>query len=238
MLKVLWNPSESPASRPVSRFGRSGRGGLGYVRRRPPSGFPTEVPGPATRSARTGPFASVVAPSEASLRINKSSTLSSGRCWTARVSPPSVSSCAAGATSASSTASAAFRPRFDALSTAITSPPAGPSSPSRFGRPVWSGWETTSAGARHPGSRPRWDMTRSSDAERAHRALRERLSRRSEASLRINESPEVRHCPPGGAGRRASLPGGASSGVSTLFNDSGAVDASPLPARRRRRWRA
>ena len=70
-------------------------------------------------------------------------------------------------------------------------------------------------------------MTRSSDLEREHRALRERLSRLGEAGLRINESPEVRHCLPGGAGRRASRPSGANSGVSTLFNDSAAGGRVP-----------
>ena len=79
---------------------------------------------------------------------------------------------------------------------------------------------------RHPpsGLRTRWDTTQSSDLERENRALRERLSRLSEASLRINESLEFDTVLQEVLDS-ARLLSGASYGVITLFNDSGAVAA-------------
>ena len=67
-------------------------------------------------------------------------------------------------------------------------------------------------------------MTRSSDLERENQALRERLSRLSEASLRINESLEFDTVLQEVLDS-ARLLSGASYGVVTLFNDSGAVAA-------------
>ena len=67
-------------------------------------------------------------------------------------------------------------------------------------------------------------MTQSSDLERENRALRERLSRLSEASLRINESLEFDTVLQEVLDS-ARLLSGASYGVITLFNDSGAVAA-------------
>ena len=67
-------------------------------------------------------------------------------------------------------------------------------------------------------------MTQSSDLERENQALRERLSRLSEASLRINESLEFDTVLQEVLDS-ARLLSGASYGVVTLFNDSGAVDA-------------
>ena len=67
-------------------------------------------------------------------------------------------------------------------------------------------------------------MTQSSDLERENRALRERLSRLSEASLRINESLEFDTVLQEVLDSARVL-SGASYGVITLFNDSGAVDA-------------
>ena len=79
---------------------------------------------------------------------------------------------------------------------------------------------------RHPpsGLRTRWDTTQSSDLERENRALRERLSRLSEASLRINESLEFDTVLQEVLDS-ARLLSGASYGIITLFNDSGAVAA-------------
>ena len=67
-------------------------------------------------------------------------------------------------------------------------------------------------------------MTQSSDLERENRALRERLSRLSEASLRINESLEFDTVLQEVLDS-ARLLSAASYGVITLFNDSGAVAA-------------
>ena len=67
-------------------------------------------------------------------------------------------------------------------------------------------------------------MTQSSDLERENQALRERLSRLSEASLRINESLEFDTVLQEVLDSARVL-SGASYGVITLFNDSGAVDA-------------
>ena len=67
-------------------------------------------------------------------------------------------------------------------------------------------------------------MTQSSDLERENQALRERLSRLSEASLRINESLEFDTVLQEVLDSARVL-SGASYGVVTLFNDSGAVDA-------------
>ena len=67
-------------------------------------------------------------------------------------------------------------------------------------------------------------MTQFSDLERENQALRERLSRLSEASLRINESLEFDTVLQEVLDS-ARLLSGASYGVVTLFNDSGAVDA-------------
>ena len=67
-------------------------------------------------------------------------------------------------------------------------------------------------------------MTQSSDLERENRALRERLSRLSEASLRINESLEFDTVLQEVLDS-ARLLSGASYGIITLFNDSGAVAA-------------
>ena len=67
-------------------------------------------------------------------------------------------------------------------------------------------------------------MTQSSDLERENRALRDRLSRLSEASLRINESLEFDTVLQEVLDS-ARLLSGASYGVITLFNDSGAVAA-------------
>ena len=67
-------------------------------------------------------------------------------------------------------------------------------------------------------------MTQSSDLERENRALRERLSRLSEASLRINESLEFDTVLQEVLDSARSL-SGASYGVITLFNDSGTVAA-------------
>ena len=65
-------------------------------------------------------------------------------------------------------------------------------------------------------------MTQSSDLERENRALRERLSRLTEANLRINESLEFDTVLQEVLDS-ARLLSGASYGVITLFNDSGAV---------------
>ncbi len=67
-------------------------------------------------------------------------------------------------------------------------------------------------------------MTPSSDREHEHGALRERLSRISKASLRINERPEFDTVLQEVLDS-ARLLSGASYGVITLFNDSGAVAA-------------
>ena len=67
-------------------------------------------------------------------------------------------------------------------------------------------------------------MTQSSDLERENQALRERLSRLSEASLRINESLEFDTVLQEVLDSARVL-SGASYGVITLFKDSGAVDA-------------
>ena len=67
-------------------------------------------------------------------------------------------------------------------------------------------------------------MTQSSDLERENQALRERLSRLSEASLRINESLEFDTVLQEVLDSARVL-SSASYGVITLFNDSGAVDA-------------
>ena len=67
-------------------------------------------------------------------------------------------------------------------------------------------------------------MTQFSDLERENQALRERLSRLSEASLRINESLEFDTVLQEVLDSARVL-SGASYGVITLFNDSGAVDA-------------
>ena len=62
-------------------------------------------------------------------------------------------------------------------------------------------------------------MTPSSDREREHSALRERLSRLGEASPRINASREF------GTALQEVLDSGARSGVITLFDDSATVAA-------------
>ena len=67
-------------------------------------------------------------------------------------------------------------------------------------------------------------MTQSSDLERENQALRERLSRLSEASLRINESLEFDTVLQEVLDSARVL-SSASYGVITLFNDSGAVAA-------------
>ena len=62
-------------------------------------------------------------------------------------------------------------------------------------------------------------MTPSSDREREHSALRERLSRLSKASPRINASREL------GTALQEVLDSGSGSGVITRFDDSAAVAA-------------